>query len=73
MARATNGGRGGGGAAAGAAVAGLSSRALGVLGRLRLLRDRAVHGAGDVTAVAARDFVDSCRTVAREVAALRRP
>ncbi|WP_051707409.1 MULTISPECIES: hypothetical protein [unclassified Streptomyces] len=55
------------------AVAGLSPRALAVLDRLRLLRDRAVHGAGDVTAVAARDFVDSCRTVAREVAALRRP
>lgn len=54
------------------AAAGLSRSALGVYDRLRLLRDRAVHGAGDVTTGAARDFVDSCRAVAVEVAALRR-
>jgi hypothetical protein len=54
------------------AAAGLSPGALDVYERLRVLRDRAVHGAGDVTAGAARDFVDSCRAVGREVAALRR-
>lgn len=54
------------------AAVGLSPGALDVYERLRVLRDRAVHGAGDVTAGAARDFVDSCRAVGREVAALRR-
>ena len=57
----------------GLAAAGLSQGALDSYDRLRLLRNRAVHGAGDVTAGAARDFVDSCRAVGREVAALRRP
>ena len=55
------------------ASAGLSSSAVTVFARLRQLRDRAVHGAGDVTFSAARDFVASCLAVAREVDALRRP
>lgn len=52
---------------------GLSSSAAGVFARLRRLRNRAVHEAGDVTPGAARDFVDSCLTVAREVDAMRKP
>lgn len=55
------------------ASAGLSSSAVTVFARLRQLRDRAVHGAGDVTSSAARDFVASCLTVAREVETLSRP
>ncbi|MDQ0993907.1 hypothetical protein [Streptomyces sp. V3I7] len=51
---------------------GLSPSAVAVYGRLRQLRNRAVHGAQDVTPRAARDFVDSCLTVAREVEGLVR-
>jgi hypothetical protein len=52
---------------------GLSSSAVTVFTRLRQLSSRAAQGAGEVTSGAARDFVDSCLTVAREVDALRRP
>jgi hypothetical protein len=51
--------------------AGLSPGSLDVFMRLHMLRNRAMHGAGDVTPGAARDFVDSCLTVAYEVNALR--
>ncbi|WP_181806111.1 hypothetical protein [Streptomyces shenzhenensis] len=49
---------------------GLSREAADVFDRLRELRDRAAHRATDVTPVAARDFVDSCLTLAREIEAL---
>lgn len=51
-------------------AAGLPPDTAGVLARLGDLRNRAAH-LRDITPVAARDFVDGCLTVAREVAALR--
>lgn len=52
-------------------LAGLSPSATAVFERLQELRTRAVYGANSVTPGAARDFIDSCLTVAREVEALR--
>ncbi len=49
---------------------GLSRESVAVFDRLRDLRNRAAHRATDVTHVAARDFVDSCLTLAREIEAL---
>jgi hypothetical protein len=52
-------------------LAGLSPSATAVFQRLQELRTRAVYGANSVTPGAARDFIDSCLTVAREIEALR--
>ncbi|MFB7113326.1 hypothetical protein [Streptomyces sp. NPDC056190] len=49
---------------------GLSRESVSVFDRLRDLRNRAAHLDRGVTPVAARDFVDSCLTLAREVEAL---
>ncbi|QUW78591.1 hypothetical protein SMIR_05195 [Streptomyces mirabilis] len=49
---------------------GLSSRGVAILNDLRRLRNKAVHGEV-VTPAAARDFVETCRFVAREVYGLR--
>ena len=49
---------------------GLSRESVVVFDRLRGLRNRAAHMGTDVTPVAARDFIDSCLTLAREVEAL---
>ncbi|AEM82683.1 hypothetical protein Strvi_2986 [Streptomyces violaceusniger Tu 4113] len=46
---------------------GLPPSATTVFDRLRKLRNQAVHSANTVTPGAARDFVDSCLTVAREL------
>ena len=51
---------------------GLSPSVMHVFDRLRQLRNRAVHGVENVTPGAARDFVDSCLTVARELDARMR-
>lgn len=49
------------------AGAGLSPRAVSVFHDLRQLRNRALHGVDVVTSVAAKDFVESARYVARQV------
>ncbi|WP_411088419.1 hypothetical protein [Streptomyces sp. 061-3] len=49
---------------------GLSSRSAAIFNDLRSLRNQAVHG-DVVTPAAARDFVETCRFVAREVYGLR--
>ncbi|TBO59883.1 hypothetical protein EYS09_09700 [Streptomyces kasugaensis] len=49
---------------------GLSPRGVSIFNDLRRLRNQAVHGEA-VTPAAARDFVETCRYVAREVYGLR--
>lgn len=51
---------------------GLPPSVMSVFDRLRQLRNRAVHGVENVTPGAARDFVESCLTVARELDARMR-